>query len=103
MLRNEKFFQGFKEPVPLSPVYQFEGEDVVTNSDGKSTHQVVRHYVRPVIDNTMSAEDFDLKILIDSGVQLKPCPPYSSVSLDELSELNKHLNEEQITQKPTEK
>ena len=103
MLRNEKFYQGFKQPSPLPNVYQLDGEEVESNSDGKTTHQIVRHYFHPVIDNTMSAEDYDLKILIDSGVQLKPCPPYSSVSLDELSDLNNHLSEEQLTQKTTEK
>lgn len=98
MLRNEKFFQGFHEPEPLPTAIQIEGEEVKTMSDGRQIYSTVRHHVLPHIDNTMSAEDYDLKILLDSGVQLKPCPPYSSPSLDELSELNNHLSDEQITQ-----
>ena len=98
MLRNEKFLHGFKEPEPLPPAIQIEGEEVVTMSDGHAIHNIVRHRVQTTIDNTMSASDYDLKILLDSGVQLKPCPPFSSPSLDELSELNNHLIEEQITQ-----
>lgn len=98
MLRNEKFLQRFKEPEPLPSAVQIEGEEVETNSDGHTLHRVVRHRVHTEIDNTISASDFDLKILLDSGVQLKPCPPFSSPSLDELSELNNHLSEEQINQ-----
>ncbi len=98
MLRNEKFFRGFHQPEPLPVVTQIDAEEVVSMSDGRKTYRIVRHHVLPEIDNTMSAEDFDLKILLDSGVQLKPCPPYSSPSLDELSELNNQLIEEQITQ-----
>ena len=98
MLRNEKFLQRFKEPEPLPTPVQIEGEEVVTMSDGHAIHNIVRHRVSTTIDNTMSASDFDLKILLDSGVQLKPCPPYSSPSLDELSELNDHLLDEQITE-----
>lgn len=98
MLRNEKFLQGFKEPEPLPTAVQIEGEEVETKSDGHTLHKVVRHRVLSEIDNTISASDFDLKILLDSGVQLKPCPPFSSPSLDELSDLNNHLSEEQITQ-----
>lgn len=97
MLRNEKFYQGFHEPEPLPVPQQIEAEEVVTMSEGRPTYRTVRHRVLPEIDNTMSAEDYDLKILLDSGVQLKPCPPYSSPSLDELSELNNHLTEEQIS------
>ena len=97
MLRNEKFLQRFKEPESLPPAIQIEGEEVVTMSDGHPIHNIVRHRVNKEIDNTMSASDYDLKILLDSGVQLKPCPPYSSPSLDELSELNNHLTDEQIT------
>ena len=98
MLRNEKFFQGFHAPEPLPVAKLIEAEEVKTVSDGRQSHRIVRHYVHHEIDNTMSAEDYDLKILLDSGVQLKPCPPYSSPSLDELSELNNQLSEEQITQ-----
>lgn len=98
MLRNEKFLQRFHEPEPLPSAVQIEGEEVETKSDGHILHRVVRHRVHTEIDNTISASDFDLKILIDSGVQLKPCPPFSSPSLDELSELNNHLSEEQINQ-----
>ena len=98
MLRNEKFFQRFKEPEPLPTAVQIEGEEVETQSDGHTLHSVVRHRVITDIDNSISASDFDLKILLDSGVQLKPCPPYSSPSLDELSELNNHLSAEQISQ-----
>ena len=98
MLRNEKFLHRFKEPEPLPSAIQIEGEEVVTMSDGHPIHNIVRHRVKTEIDNTMSASDYDLKILLDSGVQLKPCPPYSSPSLDELSELNNHLIDEQITQ-----
>ncbi len=98
MLRNHKFLQGFIEPVPLPPAIQIEGEEVATNSDGRVMHNIVRHRVFTQIDNTMSASDYDLKILLDSGVQLKPCPPFSSPSLDELSALNNHLTEEQITE-----
>lgn len=98
MLRNEKFYQGFHEPEPLPVAVQVEAEEVTTMSEGRQVYRTVRHYVLPEIDNTMSAEDYDLKILLDSGVQLKPCPPYSSPSLDELSELNNHLTEEQINQ-----
>lgn len=97
MLRNEKFLHGFHDPEPLPTAFQIEGEEVETNSDGHILHRVVRSRVRTEIDNTISASDFDLKILLDSGVQLKPCPPYSSPSLDELSELNDNLSEEQIT------
>lgn len=98
MLRNEKFLQRFKEPEPLPTAVQIEGEEVETKSDGFTSHRVVRHRVLTEIDNSISASDFDLKLLLDSGVQLKPCPPFSSPSLDELSELNNHLSEEQITQ-----
>lgn len=98
MLRNEKFLQRFHEPEPLPTAIQIEGEEVETKSDGHIQHKVVRHRVLTEIDNTISASDFDLKILLDSGVQLKPCPPFSSPSLDELSELNNHLSDEQITQ-----
>lgn len=98
MLRNEKFLQRFKEPEPLPTALQIEGEEVETKFDGYTSHRIVRHNVLSEIDNTISASDFDLKILLDSGIQLKPCPPYSSPSLDELSELNNHLSEEQITQ-----
>ena len=98
MLRNEKFLRGFIEPVPLPPAIQIEGEEVTTNSDGRVMHNIVRHFVHTDIDNTISASDFDLKILLDSGVQLKPCPPFSSPSLDELSILNNALTEEQITE-----
>lgn len=98
MLRNEKFLQGFHEPEPLPTAIQIEGEEVETKTDGHTFHKVVRHRVKTDIDNTISASDFDLKILLDSGVQLKPCPPFSSPSLDELSELNNHLSEEQLTQ-----
>lgn len=98
MLRNEKFLQSFKEPEPLPTAIQIEGEEVETQSAFNTIHRVVRHQVSTEIDNTISASDFDLKILLDSGVQLKPCPPFSSPSLDELSELNDHLIEEQITQ-----
>lgn len=98
MLRNEKFFQGFHAPDPLPVAEQIEAEEVKTMSDGLKVYRTVRHHVLPEIDNTMSAEDYDLKILLDSGVQLKPCPPYSSPSLDELSDLNNNLIEEQITQ-----
>ena len=96
MLRNEKFLQGFHQPEPLPVVQQIEAEEVKTMSEGRQTYRIVRHYVHHEIDNTMSAEDYDLKILLDSGVQLKPCPPFSSPSLDELSELNNHLTNEQI-------
>lgn len=98
MLRNQKFFQGFHIPEPLPPAQQVESEEVKTMSDGRPVYRVVRHVVKPEIDNTVVAEDFDLKILLDSGVQLKPCPPYSSPSLDELSDLNSHLESEQITE-----
>lgn len=98
MLRNEKFLQRFEEPEPLPTAVQIEGEEVETKSDGHTLHRVVRHRVKTEIDNTLSASDFDLKILLDSGVQLKPCPPYSSPSLDELSELNNNLIDEQIIQ-----
>ncbi len=98
MLRNEKFFQGFHEPEPLPVVQEIEAEEVKTLSDGRMSYRTVRHHVFHEIDNTMSAEDYDLKILLDSGVQLKPCPSYSSPSLDELSELNNHLMDEQISQ-----
>ena len=98
MLRNEKFLNGFKEPEPLPTAVQIEGEEVVTMSDGHPIHNIVRHRVFTEIDNTISASDFDLKILLDSGVQLKPCPPFSSPSLDELSDLNNHLTDEQINQ-----
>lgn len=98
MLRNYHFLQGFKDPEPLPPAIHIEGEEVVTNSDGHVIHKIVRHHVATHIDNTMSASDYDLKILLDSGVQLKPCPPFSSPSLDELSDLNNNLIEEQITE-----
>lgn len=98
MLRNEKFLQGFHEPEPLPVAIQIEAEEVSTMFEGREIYQTVRHKVLSEIDNTMSAEDYDLKILLDSGVQLKPCPPYSSPSLDDLSDLNNHLNEELISQ-----
>lgn len=97
MLRKQKFFQGFHIPEPLPLAQQIESEEVKTMSDGRPVYTIVRHTVLPEIDNTLVAEDFDLKILLDSGVQLKPCPPYSSPSLDELSDLNRHLESEQIT------
>lgn len=98
MLRNQKFFQGFQNPEPLPSAPQIESEEVKTMSEGKPVYRTVRHVVLPEIDNTVVAEDFDLKILLESGVQLKPCPPYSSPSLDELSDLNTHLENEQITE-----
>lgn len=98
MLRNSHFLQGFHEPESLPSAVQIEGEEVETKSDAKTLHRVVRHRVHTEIDNTISASDFDLKILLDSGVQLKPCPPYSSPSLDELSDLDNNLLEEKITQ-----
>ena len=98
MLRNEKFFQRFQVPEPLPVAEQIEAEEVKTLSDGRQVYHTVRHHVLPEVDNTISAEDFDLKILLDSGVQLKPCPPYSSPSLDELSDLNKNLLDEKISQ-----
>lgn len=98
MLRNHNFFKGFKMPEPLPPAPQVESEEVKTMSDGLTVYRVVRHVVKPEIDNTVTAEDYDLKILLESGVSLKPCPPYSSPSLDELSDLNTHLESEQITE-----
>ena len=98
MLRNQKFYQAFKMPEPLPPAQQIESEEVKTMSDGRPVYRIVRHFVTPEIDNTLIAEDFDLKILLDCGVTLKPCPPYSSPSLDELSDLNTHLESERITE-----
>lgn len=79
MLRSLKFFKRFK---------RFTPSEIPCQKTTEFTDDTCLHYaIRKVLPEASSedASNYSLRLLLDSGIQLKPCPPISEPSLDELS------------------
>lgn len=99
MLRKRKFLSQYVSPHNNEETLCYVSEDHVETVElnGRKVNHLCKchHQLVEETDFDSVAEEYQLKILLDAGVQLKPSPLMPGTSIDELSFINNTLNNEQ--------